>query len=293
MSTVAASAGGRKTRFYRQAESAAARILEAFQTGNVPKALAPIFVQRKDDVPCRAWSWSNQLLVALGGHSDARGYRQWQQVGRHVRKGQKAFHILVPMVGKRTDKDPETGEEQDRTFVRGFTSAPVFGLSQTDGDPLPPPDPAIAQWLESLPIREVAESWGLSIDAYNGQPGRALGKYRHGSSIALGVENLSTWAHELVHASDDRLGQLQERGQHWRSETVAELGGAVLLEVLGYETESDRGGCWEYVQSYASDAGIEPITACQGALKRTCGAVALILDTAEALAGEEVARAVV
>jgi len=26
----------------------------------------------------------------------------------------------------------------------------------------------------------VAESWGLSVDAYNGQSGRPLGKYRPG-----------------------------------------------------------------------------------------------------------------
>ena len=287
MSTVALSAGSRKTtRFYRHAESAAARILEAFQAGNLPKGLAPIFVRRKDDVPCRSWSWSNQFLVALAGHSDGRGYRQWQQVGRHVKKGEKAFHILVPIVGKNVVEKPETGEEEERSYIRGFSSAPVFGLDQTDGDPLPPPDPKIAAWLESLPIRQVAESWGLSIDAYNGQAGRPLGKYRHGSGIALGVENLSTWTHELCHAADDRLGTLKERGQHWRSETVAELGGAVLLEVLGYDSESDRGGCWEYVQTYAKDAGIEAVTACQRVLKRMCDSVALILDTAEELAGE-------
>ena len=81
--------------FYRKAESAASRILEAFRTGNLPQALAPIFIRRKDNVPCRAWSWSNQLLTALAGHSDARGYRQWQEVGRHVKKGEKSFHILV------------------------------------------------------------------------------------------------------------------------------------------------------------------------------------------------------
>ncbi|MFC1597392.1 ArdC-like ssDNA-binding domain-containing protein [Planctomycetota bacterium] len=279
---------GKRTRFYRQAESAATRILEVFKSGNLPKSLAPVFVNRKDNVPCRAWSWSNQLLAALSGHSDARGYRQWQQVGRHVNKGEKAFHILVPLIGKRAGVDPETGEPEERTFIRGFSSAPVFGFNQTDGDPLPPPDPAVTAWLESLPVRDVAESWGLSVDAYNGQAGRALGKYRHGSGIALGVENLSTWAHELVHAADDRLGKLQERGQHWRSETVAELGGAILLEILGHDVESDRGGCWDYVQSYSRDAGIEPITACQRALKRTCDAVALILDTAEALKGEGV-----
>ena len=94
----------------------------------------------------------------------------------------------------------------------------------------------------------------------------------------------------MCHAADDRLGNLQERGQHWRSETVAELGGAILLEVLGYQTESDRGGCWEYVKAYATDAGIEPAAACQRVLKRTCDAVALILDTAEAVREADTGR---
>jgi len=180
MSSVSVSdRSGKRTRFFRQAESAAGHILEAFRAGNVPKALAPIFVRRKDDVPCRSWSWSNQLLTALAGHSDARGYRQWQEVGRHVKKGQKAFHILVPIVGKTVGKNPETGEEEERTFIRGFSSAPVFGFDQTEGEPLPPPDPEVSASLESLPVREVAESWGLAVDAYNGQAGRALGKYRH------------------------------------------------------------------------------------------------------------------
>jgi len=63
------------------------------------------------------------------------------------------------------------------------------------------------------------------------------------------------------------------------------LGGAILLEILGHETESDRGGCWDYVQRYAEKAKLDPIQACQKLLKRTCDCVALILDTAEA-AGE-------
>ena len=78
----------------------------------------------------------------------------------------------------------------------------------------------------------VAVSWGLSVDCYSGKPGKALGWYRRKQAIALDVQNLATWAHELVHATDDRQGQFTERGQHWRSETVAELGGRVL-ECLG------------------------------------------------------------
>ena len=52
------------------------------------------------------------------------------------------------------------------------------------------------------------------------------------------------------------------------------------MEALGHDTDSDRGGCWEYVSAYATDAKITPITACQRVLNRTCDAVALILDTA-------------
>ena len=197
--------------------------------------------------------------------------------------------ILVPLTKKTDRQDPETGETASRFVTYGFKHAIVYGFEQTDGEPLPPPDPAIAGWIDALPLVDVARCWGLSVEAYNGRAGAALGKYRHGSGIALGVENLSTWAHELVHAADDRLGRLTERGQHWRSETVAELGGAVLLEVLGHGTYSDRGGCWGYVRLYARDAGIEPITACQRVLKRTCDTVALILDTAEDLAGRRTA----
>ncbi len=268
-------------RYHGRAEEAAARILAAFEAGNLPKALAPVFIHRRDDVPCRQWSWANQLLTALMGYSDARGFRQWQAVGRSVKKGEKGFPIMVPMVGKRETTN-EAGEKGEAKFLRGFSHTTVFGYQQTEGAELPGNAENTA-FIDGLPLIDVARAWGLNVETYTGKAGRAQGWYRHGQAIALGVENLSTWAHELMHAADFRLGQLKEAGQHWRSETVAELGGAILLEIIGQTEEADRGGCWSYVKAYADAAGIEPITACQRCLKRTCDAVALILDTAEAL----------
>ena len=105
-------------------------------------------------------------------------------------------------------------------------------------------------------------------------------------AIALGVENLLTWAHELTHAADDRNGTITKLpGQQPDNEVVAQLGGTILLEVLGHKIESDRGFCWSYVKGYAEKARIEPIQACQRFLKRTCDCVALILDTAEETRG--------
>jgi hypothetical protein len=269
-------------RYYGQAEQAAQRILSAFQAGNLPKALAPIFICRRDNVPCRQWSWSNQLLAALMGYSDARGFRQWQAVGRCVKKGEKGFPIMVPMISKRESTDAQTGEKREAKFLRGFSHTTVFGYQQTEGAELPGNAENTA-FIDGLPLIDLARSWDLNVETYTGRADRAHGWYRHGRAIALGVENLSTWSHELLHAADDRLGTLVERGQHWRSEVVAELGGAILLEMLGLPEAADRGGCWSYVSAYARDGGLEPVTACQRVLKRTCDAVALILDTAEAL----------
>ncbi len=99
----------------------------------------------------------------------------------------------------------------------------------------------------------------------------------------MGVENLATWLHELMHAADHRLGNLVERGQHWRSETVAEFGSAVLAECLGYTRESDLGGAYEYVKAYAETGGKRPENAALECLDRICNAVALILETAESV----------
>jgi hypothetical protein len=264
--------------FYGQAEAAAQRIVRLFEDANsLPKPLAQVFIRRKDSPHCRKWSWANQLLVILNGYGDARGFRQWQEIGRSVKKGEKAFYILGPVTKKWRNED--TGEE--KVIVVGFKGLPVFGLEQTEGRPLPTGDPDIEKWIGTLPLLDVAKRWGLAVGTFDGKDGGCLGRYLSGEAIQLAVKNLATWAHELVHAADDRNESLKELGQHWRSETVAELGGAVLLELLGFQREADLGGCFGYVKSYAQQERIGVTEACVRVLDRTCRAVALILDTAE------------
>jgi hypothetical protein len=135
--------------------------------------------------------------------------------------------------------------------------------------------------VEIATVARRGKAVGLAVETFDGVGVGMLGCYRYGEAIQLGVKNLSTWCHELVHAADDRNGKLTEKGQHWRSETVAELGGAVLLEILGFKQEADLGGCWEYIQSYAGKEDVGVAEACMRVLDRTCAAVGLILDTAE------------
>jgi len=71
-------------------------ILDKFKSGDIPEAVA-ISMYPIPEIPSAKWSLMNRTLMFLSGSMDGRGYKQWQQVDRFVKKGSKAFHILVPL----------------------------------------------------------------------------------------------------------------------------------------------------------------------------------------------------
>jgi len=79
------------------------------------------------------YSMGNQLLIAMQAPQATyiAGFRAFLDLGRCVRKGEKAIRILAPV----TAKDEETGERKPI----GFRAVPVFDASQTD--PLPGREP--------------------------------------------------------------------------------------------------------------------------------------------------------
>jgi hypothetical protein len=270
-----------------RAANVAKQIVEAFREGRVPKALSLIFIRRNRAAPSSSWSLRNRFIAALHGHSDARGFRQWQQAGRTVRKGERAFYILGPRTLKLRQDRPELGLEAGDALMVGVVPIPVFGFDQTDGEPMPEATNITdeAAFISGLPFLEVARSWGLQITTYEGERDDFLGRYVYGTRIALGVRNLSTWAHELTHAADDRLGTLRSAPKLDR-EVVAELGASVLLECAGETYESDRGGAWSYINFYCHKYDADPLSVCEALLERVIACVTLVLDTAEQLTAE-------
>jgi len=103
-------------------------ILERFRTGDIPQAVAysmfPV-----TNIPSENWSILNRILMFVAGTQDGRGLRQWNQANRYVKKGSKAFYILVPHIRKSEDK--ETGEE--KKVLLGFLAKPVFRYEGTEG----------------------------------------------------------------------------------------------------------------------------------------------------------------
>ena len=243
-------------------------IVDRFRSGDIPQAVAiasfPI-----PEIPCSRWSLMNRTLMFLSGTADARGYQQWRQANRWVRKGAKAVYILVPYIKRFEDKDD--GEEQQR--LAGFMCRPVFRLEDTDGEAL---DYEQLE-LPELPLLERAEGWGISVRAVPGNY-RYQGYYspdRH--EIALASPDESVFFHELSHASHEKIKGSLKTGQDALQEIVAELSAQALCAMVGKRSEDTVGNSYRYIESYAEKLGLSPHLACLRVMSDTEKVLGLIL----------------
>ena len=133
-------------------------IVQRFKEGDIPEAIAysifPI-----PNIPASRWSLLNRTLMFISGTSDARGFNQWKEVGRHVKKGSQSITILAPRFAKKQNED-----EEETEVLAGFLPVPVFRVEDTEGEPL---DYQKIE-LPELPLMEVAQEWGISVKGIPG-----------------------------------------------------------------------------------------------------------------------------
>jgi len=255
------------------------RIVDLFKAGNIPKALSVATIPPQVGIPSAKWSLSNRLLQFLADTSDARGFRQWQEAGRKVNKGVKAFHILGPKarIVKETD---ENGQDTEKIIVAGFFAIPVFRAEDTDGEPLPY-EPSMPP-----PLADVAERFGLSV-SYQTFASRYYGYYQGESKrIVLASHESKVFFHELAHAAHERVEGKLAGGQVPSQEIIAELTAATLAQM--YCPESNLGFSYEYVKSYAKKSKKSIERACLAVINTVGQVLDEILKT-QMLVKEEVA----
>ena len=256
---------------HSQVKRVLSHILDRFEAGDIPQAIAYSMYPRPD-VPSAKWSFMNRLLIHLAGTTDARGYRQWQSVGRFIKKGSKAIYILVPRLVRRVDPFHPV---EERVILAGFLARPVFRVEDTDGTPLayqqefPVPD---------LPLLDKAQEWGITVST-----GRLMfGAYGAFSSkskaILLATPEESVFFHELAHGSYERVIEPLRPGQQWDQEIIAELSAQALCHLVGKAPGSNLGNSYAYIESYAKAAGMTPIAACFRVLDSVERVLAAILD---------------
>ena len=169
------------------------------------------------------YSIGNQLLAI--GQCLARGiqpgpmatYPRWQELGRYVRKGEKALTLCQPITTKR-EADGVDGAEEPDIVVRFTYRSKWFVLAQTDGAELPPvPTPTwdAARALSALNVTEAP------FDATNGN---VMG-FARGRSIAVSPINPlphKTRFHELAHVLLGHTGEGDQTDGETTSRSLGE-----------------------------------------------------------------------
>lgn len=219
-----------------------------FRTGTLPAKVAFSIIHRHagDVIPSDSWSIGNRVLQMLQGTSDARGFKQWQEAGRHVKKGSHAIHILAPLTFKIREKDEKTGEEVEKVIVKGYRPIPVFRVEDTGGASLaydhdyePATHPT---------FYDVAAKLGIDV-SYAPLRANFLGQYSlRTNSIQLCADDAVVYYHELAHAIHATIVDLRAYDTA-KAEVVAEFSALVLANIANV-TGFERQG-FDYIAHYA------------------------------------------
>jgi hypothetical protein len=272
-----------KNSINNSASNAVQKILEAFENGNIPKAIAYSTFNPPSNIPAYKWTPKNRALAFLQGTGDARGFNQWKEAGRYVKKGAKSIYILGPVLKKTNQhieiENKETGEvsEIDNLQCVGYFGIPVFRMEDTDGEPL--------QYVnldpEKLPLADVAKKWGLEVIAgsFNGE---YFGYYSpNRKEIVMATNEEKTFLHELSHAAHFRIDPKAADLPKWQLEVVAELSAGALLYMLGKEAQI--GNHFRYIKNHAADANLDPLKACMKILDICLAVIEAITAETKAL----------
>ena len=180
---------------------------------------------------------------------DARGFNQWKQAGRYVKKGTKAFYILAPRMIKVEETNKETGQKELIPVLGGFLGIPVFKYEDTDGQPLPELEP------KKLPeLFDIAAKIGLKVEYRENSGLPAWGYYSPSlKQIVLYTHDAATFYHELTHAVQDYLEKLKpvnrDSEEYKLNEVIAELSAAVIANLYGSKVDAQA---YSYIKYYAN-----------------------------------------
>jgi len=226
------------------------KIVSLFSSTQLPDLCAKALIVAPEK-PSSKWSFGNQLLMLLAGTEDARGYRQWMDVKRYVRKGSKAFYILGPVLVKKRLDSPDPSDDEEVEVLVGFRGIPVFRLEDTEGAELPTNKPR-----NPPPLIEVAERCGMKVNYLRLSAGvLGLTDYER-QVITLATEDWSVFFHELAHALHRTFEPKTNHGQEPEAETIAQLVAATLARLYGRPDDSFS---WTYLATQAQSASPQQV----------------------------------
>jgi hypothetical protein len=230
-------------------------LLKMFKEDNLEIVARAVF--KGNDVPSDKWSFLNRVLMYCNNTEDARGFIQWQEAGRYIKKGAKAFYILAPMFKKVID------ENEEKKILAGFKGVPVFGIENTEGAPVIKEDINL-----NIPYQfdSIIKELGLTVTASRFY-GDSYGSYNPvRKEIKLASPEIEIFFHELSHAVDDKFNKLKP-GQRTDQEVTAEFSAAVIGFLMEYKVP--MGNIKEYIGHYS----FKELINCIGRIEKVVGYV--------------------
>ncbi|MFF8387891.1 ArdC-like ssDNA-binding domain-containing protein [Streptomyces kanasensis] len=204
------------------------------------------------------YSANNMLLIlAQCPHAtQVRGFREWKEHGRSVRKGEKGLRIFAPMTVKKKDENgapvlDENGQEKKRTI---FKTVAVFDISQTDpvGEEVTPEEStepaytlggkvggdALAELWDALTTHIEGHGYTVRLES----TGRADG-YTDPKTRVVGIQasdpeahRVITLAHEGAHIECGHVANMDEYRRHrGRMECEAESVAYIVAGAAGLD----------------------------------------------------------
>lgn len=197
-----------------------------------------------------------------------KGFKAWNRLGRHVKKGAKGLAILAPCFKKVEEfAEPEDvseyqdaeGEKVEKKVLSGFRMAYVFDIADTDGDDSRLPvlvkglagnsveEQAIYEALKEYisAAHDVVEVAGMGVKgSYNKETGIICVK-----SDMECLQKIKTILHEYAHSIDFSMHPDESISRN-RRELVAESVAFVVSLRLGLDTSRYSIG---YIRSWLKD----------------------------------------
>lgn len=245
------------------------RIIEQLENGVIPwqKPWTGIRSGAYNRISKKSYSLLNQMMLKHDGEYAT--FKQWQDLGGHVRKGEKSEIVVFWKIQPIEEvKEDGTKEVKQIPLLRYFN---VFHISQVDGV-----EPLSKDALNNIEPIERADNilndyWtreNIAIEHVAGDkayysPTRDLIHLPLFEQFTDANEYYSTAFHESVHSTmkesrcnraEDRKGKLVAFGsnEYSKEELVAEIGSASLMNIMRIETSKSFLISSAYIQHWLS-----------------------------------------
>lgn len=221
------------------------------------------------------------------------GVKQWNKLGRYVKKGEKGIMILAPITVKKRgrvgkNKQDEDGEENEEPqTITLFKPVYVFDVSQTEGTELPAIIQATGDVSGYFPaLEKFVRATGITLEyvgVISGNPGtlgESLGNHIRVCENLEPADKFRTLAHEFAH---ELLHKTKEREIKTVRETEADATAFVVCRHFGVHCDTA-----DYLLLHDSNAKIflERLETIRRTAASIIEGIEIVLEIAEERAAE-------